>query len=529
MVNIDKNNKNQTEYIKKLEETCKSQEAEITLLKNQIAWMMEQMKLSKHKQFGASSEKSEYDQLSFFNEAEKEVNKNLQEPTIEEIEVRYKRKKKVGKKEENLKGLPVTVKEYFLSDEEAKCPKCFSSRHIMGKHIRKELKIVPAKVEVVEHVTHTYACRNCDKNGEQTPISKSKAVEPVILGSIASPSIVAYIMSQKYVNAIPLYRQEKEFERLGVDLSRQTMANWVIRCSDDWLFPIYNLMKEKLLEKDILHADETTLQVLKESGKPAQSKSYMWLYRTSGSSEENIVLYEYQPDRAYKRPAQFLKGFKGYLHADGYEAYHKLPDDIIILGCFSHCRRKFDEALKSIKPAEQIGSKALQGKNYCDKLFKIERSLVDLSPEERFKKRNELSKPILDEFYAWLKNCNALPKSALGKAVTYALNQWEYLNNYLLDGRTELSNNRAERSIKPFVIGRKNFLFSATARGAKASATIYSIVETAKENRLNPMKYLEYLFKKMPNIDFRNDPQQLEELLPWAKLPMECYISGKES
>jgi len=524
MENIEKNNINQTEYIKKLEDTCKSQEAEITLLKNQMAWMMEQMKLSKHKQFGASSEKSEYDQLSFFNEAEKETNRKIEEPTIEEIEVKYKRKKKVGNKEENLKGLPVTVIEYFLSDEEAKCPKCFSSRHIMGKNVRKELKIIPAKVEVVEHVTYTYACRNCEKNGMETPISKSKAIEPIIPGSIASPSLVAYIMSQKYVNAMPLYRQEKEFERLGVDLSRQTMANWVIRCSDDWLSPMYDLMKEKLLEEDILHADETVLQVLKESGKPAKSKSYMWLYRTSAASKKPIVLYEYQPDRAYKRPKEFLKGFKGFLHVDGYAAYHKLPKDMIILGCFAHARRKFDEALKSIKPSEQVGSKALQGKNYCDKFFRIERDLADLSYEEKFEKRSQLSKPILDEFLIWLKNCNVLPKSALGKAVTYTLNQWKYLNNYLLDGRTEISNNRAERSIKPFIIGRKNFLFSATVRGAKASATIYSIVETAKENGLNPMKYLEYLFEKMPNIDFKNNSQQREELLPWAKLPTECYV-----
>jgi transposase len=398
----------------------------------------------------------------------------------------------------------------------------------MGKTVRKELKITPATVEVVEHVTYTYACRECEKNGEETPIAKSKAVEPVIPGSIASPSIVAYIMAQKYVNAMPLNRQANEFERLGIELSRQTMANWVIKCAEEWLSPIYSLMKEELLKKEVLHADETVVQVLKEPGKTAQSNSYMWLYRTSGDIDDAIVLYEYQPDRKYTRPENFLKGFRGYLHADGYEAYHKLPKDITICGCFSHCRRKFDEALKALAAREQIGSKALQGKNYCDKLFKIEQDIATLNVEDKFIKRQELSKPILDEFLSWLNNCNALPKSALGKAVTYALNQWTYLTNYLLDGRCELSNNRAERSIKLFVIGRKNFLFCDSVNGAKSSAIIYSIIETAKENNLNPMKYLIYVFEKMPNIDFRNKPEKLKELLPWSNLPQECYLNKKD-
>ena len=277
-----------------------------------------------------------------------------------------------------------------------------------------------------------------------------------------------------------------------------------------------------------MHCDETTVQVLKESGKEAQSKSYMWLYRTSGDSKEAIVLYEYQPDRKYDRPKAFLKGFKGYIHSDGYEAYHGLSDGVVICGCFAHARRKFDEALKILKPHEQIGSKALAGKTYCDKLFEIERKLADYSSEDRYKKRLELSKPVLDEFLNWLNTCGALPKSALGKAVSYTLNQWKYLNNFLLDGRCEISNNRAERSVKPFVIGRKNFLFCDTVRGAKSSSIIYSIVETAKENGLNPMKYLTYIFETMPNIAFKKNPELIEDLLPWGTLPKECYISKKD-
>lgn len=526
MGNIENKVQNQTEYVTKLEDTCKSQEVQIKILENKIAWMMEQILLSKHKQFGASSEKSQYDQLCLFNDAEKEADERIAEPEFEEI--KFKRKKRVGKKDEMLSDLPVEVVEYFLSDEERLCPKCGLLMHIMGKNIRRELKIIPAQVKVVEHVQYTYSCRDCEKYSDGTPIVKSVVAEPVIKGSIASPSTVAYIMSQKYVNAMPLYRQEKEFERLGIEISRQTMANWVIRCANDWLEPLYSAMREILIKREVLHADETVLQVLKEPGKKPQSNSYMWLYRTSGDTNSPIVLYEYQPDRAAKRPKEFLEGFNGYLHTDGYSAYHNLSKDITVCGCWSHARRKFDETLKSIKLSEQIGSKALEGKTYCDKLFAVEKKIADFTIEKRHEKRQELAKPILEDFLAWLKKSDALPKSALGKAVYYALAQWKYLDNYLLDGRCEISNNRAERSIKPFVIGRKNFLFSDTVRGAKASAIIYSIIETAKENGLNPMKYLTYLFEKMPNMDLKNNLDLFEFLFPWGTLPKECYLKKKD-
>lgn len=526
MINVKDKTENQTEYINNLEETCKSQEAQIKMLENKMAWLMEQITLSKHVRFGSSSEKSEYDQLSIFDEAEKEADESISEPEFEELNIR--RKKRTGKKDEMLSDLPVEVVEYYLSGDDLVCPKCFGTRHIMGKKVRRELIIIPAQAKVLEHVTYIYSCRDCEEHSDETPIVKSVAPEPVIKGSMASPSTVAYIMSQKYVNAMPLYRQEKEFERLGIELSRQTMANWVIRCANDWLSQLYSAMKELLRNREVIHADETVLQVLNEPDKKPQSNSYMWLYRTSGDTKAPIVLYEYQPDRGGRHPKEFLKGFKGFLHSDGYAAYHNLSKDITVCGCFSHSRRKFDEALKSISPSEQIGSSALAGKNYCDKLFAIEKKLAICTIEERYKKRQELSKPVLEDFLAWLKKSNALPKSALGKAVNYTLDQWKYLVNYLLDGRCELSNNRAERSIKPFVIGRKNFLFSATVRGANSSAIVYSIIETAKENGLIPMNYLTYLFKEMPNIDFKNNPDLLESLFPWANLPNECYLKKKD-
>ena len=302
------------------------------------------------------------------------------------------------------------------------------------------------------------------------------------------------------------------------------MSNWVNRGATDWLAPIYEVLKEELLKRDVLFADETTVQVLREPGKTATSKSYMWLYLTGNDGlEQNIILYEYQPSRSAQHPKLFLKSYKGYLHVDGYEAYHKLSKDIIICGCLAHVRRKYDEALKSIPKEQQVGSQAAIGKAYCDKLFHLEKALKDLAPEERYKKRLELEKPEWDAYLAWLEKVNPLPQSALGKAVYYSKNQWKYLQNYLLDGRCEISNNRAERSIKPFVIGRKNFLFANTQRGAQASAITYSILETAKANNLNPFEYLKYIFESLPNVNFKENPSLLKNYLPWAALPQECY------
>lgn len=266
-------------------------------------------------------------------------------------------------------------------------------------------------------------------------------------------------MDQKYTSSLPLYRQEQQFSRLGIDLSRQTMANWLLNAADPWLKIIYDRMHEQLLQRDILHADETTLQVLKEPGRLAESKSYMWLYRT-GRDGPAIVLYDYQTTRASKHPNSFLSGFTGYLQTDGYSGYGKLAG-VTLVGCWAHARRKFTEALKAL-PTEQKDKPvaASVGLDYCNRLFAIERQLKELSSQERYERRLELSKPVLDDFYIWLKKQRqqTLPKSAFGKAITYCLNQWDDLNHFLLDGRLEIDNNRAERSIKPFVIGRNYVL-----------------------------------------------------------------------
>ena len=501
-------------------ESLKEQNAELS---QQLKWLLEQIRIAKRKQFGSTSEKSEYDQIDLFNEAEATADTQVTEPELTTIEKHYR--KKASKNKDRLPpDLPVEVIEHFLPEEEKSCPECGDILHIMGKEIRRELKLIPAKAVIVEHIKYVYSCRECEKNACSVPVIKAPMDNPVIKGSFASPEAIAHIMTQKFVMGSPLYRQEQEFNRNAILLSRQTMSNWLIRSTEDWLKPIYEKLHELLCKRKFLHADETPLQVLHEPGKTAQSKSYMWLYRTSGDADAPIILYEYQPDRKGIRPAEFLKNFKGYLHADGYSGYHSdLPEEVIIVGCFAHARRKFDEALKCLPKENRKESLAYKGKQYCDRLFEIEKGLKDISYQKRLKEREEKARPILDEFLAWLKNINPAPKSSIGKAVFYTIKQWKYLENYLLDGRLELSNNRAERSIKPFVMCRKNFLFSNTARGAGSSAIMFSIIETAKENMLNPYAYLTYIFKTAPNINME-DVEQLNMLLPehapdWCKTP----------
>lgn len=321
----------------------------ITELEALVKYYEEQFRLAKHKQFGASSEKSEYDidQINLFNEAEATADEKATEPELIEVEKHYRRRKRSAN-DRMPEDLPVEIIEHELPSDEQICSECGGALHVMGRETLRELKIIPAQAVIVEHRQHIYSCRCCEKNSDHTPIVKAEMPEPVIKGSFASAETVAYIMTQKFVMSVPLYRQEQEWNRVGIMLSRQTMSNWLIRCARDWLEPLYDRLKKRLLEREVLHADETTLQVLHEPGKSAQSKSYMWLYRTSGDTDKPVVLYEYQPDRKWERPETFLKGFSGYLHADGYEGYHNLPDNITVVGCWAHMRRKFDEAMKTL-------------------------------------------------------------------------------------------------------------------------------------------------------------------------------------
>ena len=351
-------------------------------------------------------------------------------------------------------GIPTKQVEHRLEGEELVCPQCGDTMTEIGKEVVKTLEIIPAQYIVREDIYYTYACKSCGENADEgceTPVVKAPREKNIIPGSFATPEAIAYIMTQKFVMGSPLYRQEQEMNRKGIQLSRQTMSNWILRATEDYLTPVYQRLHEELLKREVLHADETTLQVLHEPGKEPQTNSYMWLYRTSGDTDRPIVLYEYQPGRGGKHPKEFLAGFHGYLHTDGYTGYHNLPEEITVVGCWAHTRRKFDEAVKSLPKGKAKDS--------------------------------------------------STPKSALGKASTYLNEQWPYLTNYLKDGRLELSNNRAERSIKPFVIDRKNFLFANTPKGAKGSAIMFGLVQTAIENGLDPYQYLTWLLKTANTAD----------------------------
>lgn len=517
----------QTQLLEEIEE-LKSQNStlknDILELNAKIKWYEEQLKLNRKRMFGASSEKTfepleANGQLNIFNEAEAEKTPINPEPTIETIT--YKRKKKKGQREEVLKNLPVETIEYTLED--TTCSKCGEPMHAMSKEIRKELKIIPAQVKVVEHISYVYSCRNCEKNDTEATIVTAPSPKGLIPKSLASSSVMAYIMNQKFVNAMPLYRQEQELKRMDVLLSRQTLSNWMISGAN-LLKPITDRLHELLVLKDILHADETTLEVLCEPNRPAQTNSYMWLYKTS-RYDNPIVIYDYQEGRSGDFPKKFLKGFNGYLHVDGYSGYHKLESDVKLSACWAHVRRKFDEALTAL-PEKNPQSAAAIGLQYCNKLFEIEREIQDFSSEKRKIVRQEQSRSAAEAFFAWAEaeSFKVLPKSAIGMAIAYSLKLKKHLLTFLEDERLEISNNSAERSIKPFVIGRKNWLFCNTPGGAKSSAIIYSIIETAKENKLKPYEYLKFIFDKLQVIDTKNITA-IDKVLPWSdQIPVSCKM-----
>lgn len=517
----------QSEYIIQLEQQNTVLLARISELTSQIenqnhqidnlTEMLIQMRRDK---FGPSSEKTPKTEVSdqiympqVFNEVEVEADDSTKEPCKITKENKVRAKSKGTRKELLLKDLPITEVVYQADEASRTCPRCGEPLKEIGKKfIRDELEYIPAQLKIIKYYQTSYECPEC-KHTDHPFIANATAPKSLLNHSLASASSVANVIYQKYVNAMPLYRQEKDWEDLGIALSRATMANWIIRCYEDYLDPLVDLMAGKLTKRDIVHCDETPVQVLKEPGKDPQTKSYMWVYKTGNDGKEPIVIYDYNPSRKGDCAANFLKDFKGFIHTDGFSGYNKLTS-VTRCGCWAHARRKFVDAIPD-KASGNPKTNAEIGRDYCNELFKIEEALKDLTPEERFSKRLELAKPLLDEFWNWLDGINVLPGSAIGKAREYALNQKQFLMNYLLDGRLNISNNPAENAIRPFTVGRKNWLFSDTQKGAKASAAIYSIVETAKANGLNVYTYLNYVLERMPNMNWAVNPEVLEALMPW--------------
>lgn len=490
--------------------------------------LMEQVILGKQNRFGRSSEKMEDTSqicfrevdgtIIFFNEAEAVCDLNAAEP--DDLELKSpKQPKRKGKKEADLSGLPVRRIDHYLSEEELEAEFGAKGWKQLPDAISRKYHFVPAKVEVEEHHIGVYASKTDEH------MVKADHPKALLHGSLVSPSLGAAIINGKYVNAVPLYRLEQEFQRYGLRITRQNMANWCIRLAEEYLSILYDYLHKELYFYHVIQADETPVLV-NHDGRKAGSKSWMWVYRSGHLYQKRqIVLYEYQQTRNASHPREFLKGYDGICVTDGYQVYHTLEkelEELIIAGCWVHCRRRFDEALKLIPKSYQKESNAFLLMKQIQAIYREEGKLNDLSSDERLKQRQVVIKPLVDAFFAYLKTINVSKKDKFGDAVGYALNQEKYLRVFLTDGDVPIDNNASERAIRGFCIGKKNWQMIDTIHGAKSSAIIYSIVETAKANNLKPFDYVQHLLEEIPKHMNDKDYSFLEDLLPWSeKLPAE--------
>ena len=513
-----------------------SQQEQLENIDHTLQLVLEQMADLKRHRFGRSSEKHETeDQISFmevdgkivfFNEAEVVAAEGNTQEEPESVS-RRKPKKKQGKREGDLEGLPVVVVEHSLTDEELADKFGKDSWKQLPDEVYRRYSFTPAKVEVEEHHVKVYAGKKTQE------VIKAPHPQALLRGSLVSPSLEAAVMNAKYVNAVPLYRQEQEFGRCGLHISRQNMANWTIQCADRYLAVLYDCLHEKLYGHHVLQADETPVLVNKD-GRPAGAKSYMWVYRTGRMyTERQIVLYEYQKTRNASHPREFLKDFNGVCVTDGYQVYHTIEcerEDLRIAGCWSHARRRFDEAVKALPKQKQKDSRAYLALTMIQAIYREEKQLKDLPAGERRNRRQLSVKPLVEAYFTWVReNLPKVPqKSKTWEGFNYSLNQEKYLKVFLDDGEVPMDNNAAEQSIRGFCIGKKNWVMIDTIAGAKSSAIIYSIAETAKANNLKPYDYFEYLLTEIPKHLDDTGRSFLDDLLPWSPgLPANCRKPDK--
>ena len=497
-------------------------------LNDKMQLMMEQLVLSKKSRFGRASEKMagpgqirfmEVDgEIVFFNEAEAVCDLDAPEPDSLELQ-QPKKKKQAGKREADLAGLPVRRIDHYLSEKELAAEFGEKGWKQLPDAISRCYRFVPAKVEVEEHHVGVYSSKTDDR------MVKAPHPKKLLPGSLVSPSLAAAVLNGKYVNAVPLYRLEKEFERYGLAITRQNMANWVIRLGESCFGPLYDYLHTLLYRYPVIQADETPVLVNKD-GRPAGSKSWMWVYRSGCLyQKEQVILYEYQKTRNASHPRKFLKDYNGICVTDGYQVYHTLEkekEDLKIAGCWVHCRRKFEEALEVIPKELRKQSVLDLLMNQIRAIYREEGKLSGFSADERVEKRQLVVKPLVDAFFAYVKqNSGRVPKSGKAReAFTYALNQEPYLRVFLENGNVPMDNNASERAIRGFCIGKKNWEMIDTVHGASASAIIYSISETAKANGLKPYEYFEYLLTEIPKHQDESSTDFLADLLPWSeKLP----------
>ena len=514
------------EITESLRKTSEMQQEQMISLSKKIDLLMEQIAISNQRQFGRSSEKMVFDgQMELcFNEAEVTVDTNeiITEPELFEVYVKpLKKKKSKGKRDSDLKDLPVKIIMHEMSGAELK--KIFGDKYRrLPDEIFKRLAFYPATFEVEEHHVAVY----CGADN-QTIVRSDRGVS-LLRNSIVTPSLQAAIYNSKYVNALPLYRLEQEFKRHDVNISRQNMANWTIQCSERYLSLLYDRLHKALKESSVLQADETPVEVSKDD-RPAGSKSYMWVYRTGKLYDKPpIILYEYQRTRKADHPRTFLKDYSGVLVTDGYQVYHTIGrerEDLTIAGCWSHARRRFAEVVKANGTEKSKGTLAYEALRQISVISKLDKELSDLSNEDRVKLRQLTVKPQVEAFFAWVKlHLNELPeKSATQKGFNYCINQEKYLKVFLDHGNVPLDNNATESAIRGFCVGRNNWRLIDTIHGAKSSAIAYSIAETAKANNLKPYHYFKHLLTEIPKHENDTNLDFLDDLLPWSKnLPDEC-------
>lgn len=508
-----------------LKKSSEIQQEQLMKLNAKMDILMEQLALSSQRQFGRSSEKIKLDgQMElFFNEAEVlvDAHENVEEPAFDEVLSKPVKKKKKGKRENDLKDLPIKLINHELTDEELKSIYGDKWRRLPDE-VYKRLAFHPATFEVEEHHVAVYC------GTDEQPIIRGNRSVDLLRNSILTPSLQAAIYNGKYVNALPLYRLEQEFMRHDINISRQNMANWTIKCSERYLSLLYNRLQEHLIQCPLIQADETPVEVSKD-GRSAGRKSYMWVYRTGKYyMDQPIILYDYQKTRKAEHPRKFLEGFSGILQTDGYKVYQtmgKEQQSLTVAGCWAHARRRMAEVVKAIGKEKSKGTIAYEALKQISVIYNIDNGIAYSSFEERVDQRTLLVKPQVEAFFAWAKkSIKELPeKSATYTGLNYCINQEKYLKVFLTNGDVALDNNAAEAVIRPFVIGKKNWRLIDTIHGAQASAIAYSIAETAKANNLKPYEYFKYLLTELPRFETMDDLKKLDDLLPWStNLPDVC-------
>lgn len=507
-------------YIRELEAKAATNAQHIAELNERIKLLEEQFRLAQSKRFAPSSEKlkdrvfDEAEQMATAEPADDDEDDALAPPDTGLPEPDKPAGRKRGRK-----PLPADMPrqriEYDLTEDQKICPCCQGSMHRMGEEVSEQLHI-EAKVSVLQHVRFKYACRHCERNAERTPVVTAPMPAQPLPGSNASPAMLATVTTAKYVDGTPLYRMEDALGRAGIAVGRGTLANWIIRPAQLHYSRLYEALRRTLLSQPLIHGDEATVQVLKEEGKAAQSKSYMWVYRSAEDCEHPVVLFDYQPGRGQEYPQAFLAGYDGMLMTDGYSAWRTI-NGVTHFGCLAHARRMYVDALKGQK---KPGGRAQQALEYFKALYQVETlAKADLPEGETridytYRLRQQHSVPLLESFKAWLgeQAPQVLPESLLGKAIAYTRNQWEYLSRYVTDGQAPVDNNVIERDVRPFATARRAWLFADTVAGAKASAMIYSLMLTCRACDVEPYAYLLHVLTELPQ---RAPDADISDLLPF--------------